>query len=801
MMNTKYLNHIELDKVVNLARARAVCEETKDALLNEVPEVRHDVVRQMLQQTNDMAMRLLKNGNLRLSNAKGASDAVNRASKNGVLSMGEFLLVGRALHNFSILQSWFSTSEEEPSSIDDLFFSILPQPALEKSIYDKILSETEMADTASDTLYTLRKKIKEAENTIRNKLDDFTKNANTSKYLQDGVVSIRNGRFVVPVKAEHRNDVSGVIHDVSSSGGTLFVEPTAVVEVNAKILQLRNQEQQEIERILVELSSAVADISAFFEASYTAMLQIDKIVAKAELGLSMNGICPVVNERQVFEFIKARHPLLAKDSVVPVDITLGKDYDTMIITGPNTGGKTVSLKTAGLLCAMAQLGYLIPAHDTSTVCVFEQILVDIGDEQSIEQSLSTFSGHIKNITEILAVVNDKSLVLLDELGAGTDPGEGAALAISIIEQMRKAKALVMATTHYAELKMFALDTAGVQNAGSEFNIETLRPTYRLIVGVPGRSNAFLISEKLGIPQSVIENAKQHMSHEQRRFETVLAQLEDLKLEFNKQKQEIARLNYETTHQLESAQKQKELLIQQGEEELAIARRQAKVLVDEVQNKAYDLAEEIKRMERDKKTSNAQKAQRAREIAKKDTEQLMTTAKKGEVSVVKTYKALESVCVGQEVYWPEMEKIAYVLSLSDRSNMVEIRAGVMKTKVPLSALSTIPKAKKSKNNTKQRQRAGHGANGVMKQNDLTPRSAQAELNLLGKTVDEAIYETDQFLNAAMLSGLTTVYIIHGRGTGALRSAIQSHLQGNKDIVEYRLGRYGEGEDGVTVVELK
>lgn len=795
-MNKKYLQHIELDKIVDLAAMRAICEETKEELRQEMPMLSTSDVRDALAQTNSMASQLLKNGNPRISGAKGSRAAVNRAAKSGILSMGELIVIGRALHNFTVLHAWFTPEENSLDSINDLFFSITPQPALEKSIYEKILSQTEMADTASDELYSIRKKIRDAENSIRNKLDDFTKNAGTAKYLQESVVSIRNGRFVVPVKAEHRNDVGGVIHDVSSSGGTLFVEPTAVVETNAKILQLKNQEQSEIERILGELSQEVSEIAEFFDASYLAMIMIDKIVAKAELGLSMNGICPVVNDTQSFCLVKARHPLLAKDSVVPVNIELGDAFDTMIITGPNTGGKTVALKTAGLLCSMAQLGYLVPAHDTSTVCVFDQILVDIGDEQSIEQSLSTFSGHIKNITEILKVVDDKSLVLLDELGAGTDPGEGAALAIAIIEQFRRTGARIMATTHYAELKMFALDTPGVQNAGSEFNIETLRPTYRLIVGVPGRSNAFLISEKLGIPQFVIENARQHMSNEQRRFETVLAQLEDLKLEFSKQEEEIEQLRYESTHLVENAQKQRDELIQQGEDELSAAREKAKTLVDDVQNKAYDLAEEMKRLEKDKRTSNAQKAQRAKEIARKETETLMTTAKKGEVSTAKVFTPLQSVKVGQEVYWPEMDKLAYVLSLPDRAGLVEIRAGVLKSKIPLTSLSKPPKKQAAKS-----QRSRQPATGNKRVTSMQPRTPQAEINLLGKTVDEALLETDQFLDNAMMTGLSTVYIIHGRGTGALRSAIQAHLHGNKHIKEYRLGRYGEGEDGVTVVELE
>ncbi|MDL2324458.1 endonuclease MutS2 [Ruminococcaceae bacterium OttesenSCG-928-A16] len=798
-MNKKYLKNIELDKIVEMAVERAVCDEAKQMLLQEAPYTRPDDVRQVLSQTDALASHLLKNGNPRISSCGGASNSVSRAAKGGVLSMAELLAVSGALRNFSALASWFGPGEGISTPVDDLFFAITPQPTLEKAIPEAILSDTEMADTASDELYSLRRKIRVAEGSIRDKLDSVIKNQNNSKYLQEAVVSIRNGRFVVPVKAEHRNEIGGVIHDVSSSGGTLFVEPTAVVEANAKILQLRNQEQAEIERILGEFSEQVAGIAPFFEVSYSAMLEVDKRIAKAELGLAMNGVCPKVNDAQGFSLVKARHPLISKDVVVPVDITLGENYDTMIITGPNTGGKTVSLKTAGLLCTMAQLGYLIPAHDSSTVCVFGQILVDIGDEQSIEQSLSTFSGHMKNITEILRVVDDKSLVLLDELGAGTDPAEGAALAIAVIERLRATGARIMATTHYAELKMFALDTPGVQNAGSEFDIETLRPTYRLVVGVPGRSNAFLISEKLGIPESVIESARAHMSNEQRRFETVLTQLEDLKLEFKEQQDEIERLKYTATHQLEAAQKQRDALIRQGEEELAQARQKAKALADDVQNKAYRLMDEIKQIEKQQRTSNAQKAQRAREIARKDAEDLLQRAAKGETSTPKTFVPLKAAAPGQEVYMPEMDKLATVITGPDKAGLVEIRMGAIKTKVPLAKLSAAPKLQKTEK--KPRRMRGAASPTPAAQQTTGIRTPQMEINLLGKTVNEALLETDQFIDAAVISGLTPLYIIHGRGTGALRSAIQQHLRSNKSVKSFRLGQYGEGEDGVTVVELK
>lgn len=797
-MNTKYLRNIELDKIVEMAVERAVCAETVERMRAELPQTRTEDVRTLLAQTDALASHLLVNGNPRISSCPGAAKAVERARKQGVLSMGELLMVAVALRNFSTLVDWYKKEEELTSPVDDLFYSVTTHEYLYKEIGNAILSETEMADTASDELYQLRRKIRQAENAIRDRLDSLIKNQNNQKYLQESIVSLRNGRFVVPVKSEHRGEITGVIHDVSSSGGTLFVEPSAVVEANAKILQLRSQEQQEIERILGEFSAQIAEIAPFFEASYQAMIEIDLRIAKAELGLSMNGICPGVNEEQFFNFVKARHPMLDKKKAVPIDITLGKDYDTLVITGPNTGGKTVSLKTAGLFSAMAQMGYLLPAHDSSTVCVFEQILVDIGDEQSIEQSLSTFSGHMKNITEILTLANSRSLVLMDELGAGTDPAEGAALAVSIIERLRQAGTLIMATTHYAELKMFALDTPGVQNAGSEFDVESLRPTYRLVVGVPGRSNAFLIGEKLGLPTDVIENARQHMSAEQRRFETVLTQLEDVKLELKAQQEESERLRHAATHQLESAKEKRDELIRQGELELEIARKKAKALADEVQNSAYSLMDEMKRLEKDQRISNAQKAQRAREIARKESEDLARRSNAGAPQKQNIFLPLTAVSVGQEVYWPEMEKNATVIASQDKAGIVEVRMGAIKTKVPLVKLSAVPKNQPPAGKQKKRPVV---ASGNRQGGSLQMRTPQMEVNLLGKTVDEALMETDQFIDNAVMTGLPMVYIIHGVGTGALKNAIRQHLKRNRSVKNFRPGVYGEGEDGVTVAELK
>ena len=796
-MDPIYLKSLELDKIIARAAGMAVCSETKKKLMALQPLTDPDEVRFALSQTDAISSLLLKNGSPRFGGVEGVDKIVRRAVKGGVLSMGELLMVAGTLRNFQNLVAWYGLSDHDMLPTDDLFYALAPQPGLEKQITDAILSPEEMADSASNTLFDLRRKIRATENSIRDKLDMIVRNQTTSRYLQEAVVSLRNGRYVVPVKAEHRGDIGGVIHDVSSTGATIFVEPTAVVEANARIMQLRSQEQAEIERILVSFTGQIAGLEPMFTYSYEAMLDIDVLLAKARLALEQKAWLPQVADDMSFSLKKARHPLIDPAKVVPVDVALGKDYDTMVITGPNTGGKTVTLKTAGLLCAMAQCGFLIPAHESSTVCVFQEYLVDIGDEQSIEQSLSTFSGHMKKITGILEKAWKGTLVLLDELGAGTDPAEGAALAVSIIEELRRQGARVMATTHYAEMKVFALETPGVVNASCEFDVESLRPTYKLSVGVPGKSNAFLISEKLGIPSRIIEAAKSHMDNDDKRLDSVLSQLDDLKLQLKEGQDEIDRLKYEAAHQLESAQKKREELIRQGENELQAAREKAKQVAQQVQAEAYALTDELRKLQKDEKTSAAQRAIRAREIAKKDTEKLLNQSDVVH-PIKKEYVPLKEVRVGQEVVIAELDQPATVVNLPDRNGMVEVRAGIIKTKVPLKGLRAPDKMKKAPAAPKRSAAKREGGHTTL---DRVQRTASMEADLRGLTVEEALMETDQYIDHAVLSGQSEIWLIHGKGTGALRSAIQQHLKGHKNVKSFRLGRYGEGEAGVTVVELK
>ena len=791
-MDTAYKKTLELDKVLARAVQLCACRETKEMMQDLQPCETPEDERYALEQTNAINSLLIKNGSPRFGSVSEVRRVVAHAQKGGILSMGELLEIAATLRNFAGLSQWYGLSEHDMMPTDDLFYSLAPQPVLERQISDSIISPEEMADTASTTLADLRRKIRQTEDSIRTKLDAIIKNSTTNKFLQDAVVSLRNGRYVVPVRAEYRGEVGGVIHDVSSSGATVFVEPTAVVEANARIMQLRAQEQEEITRILSAFSAQVGSLEPQFSYSYDAMLKIDLLLAKARLAIEQGAFMPAVSDTIHFKLNKARHPLIDKKKVVPVDIALGDEYDTLVITGPNTGGKTVSLKTAGLLNAMAQYGFLIPAHESSVVCNFREYLVDIGDEQSIEQSLSTFSGHMKRISGILELAGHGTLALLDELGAGTDPAEGAALAVSILEQLRRQGSLLMATTHYAEMKVYALETPGVVNASCEFNVETLMPTYKLSVGVPGKSNAFLISSKLGIPQNIIDAARSHMSNDDKRLDSVLAQLDDLKLQLKVAQGDAEKARYEAEHALESAEKKRDELIKKGEQELEDARRRAHDLMQNVQNEAYALTDELRRIQKDEKTNAAQRAVRAREIARKDTETLLKKTD-SKPKPAREFVPLKEVQIGQEVLIAELNQLATVTARPDRNGMVELRAGIMKTKVPLSGLCVPDKMDKRPAREPRR-------SSTRVQLDKS-RKASMEINLLGYTVDEALAEVDKFLDSGMLRGQQTLYIIHGNGTGALRTAIQKHLRTHKAVKSFRPGRYGEGENGVTVVELK
>ena len=804
-MNEKALRTLEYTKIIDRLTELAGSSIGKELCRNLKPSSDITEIEAAQKQTSDALSRIYQRGSISFSGVQDVRGSLKRLEIGGSLSALELLRIAKLLETTSRVKSFgrLENSDREKDSLDDMFAGLQPLANLYNEIYRCILSEDEIADDASPALAKIRRSIRQTNDRVHTQLASLV-NGSSRTYLQDAVITMRNGRYCVPVKSEYKGQVPGMIHDQSSTGSTLFIAPMAIVKLNNELRELELQEQKAIEAVLAELSNMAAAENENIADNFRVLTQLDFIFARAMLSKSYNGTEPIFNEKGHINIKKGRHPLLDKKSVVPIDIWRGKDFRLLVITGPNTGGKTVTLKTAGLLCAMAQCGFLIPADERSEICVFDEFLVDIGDEQSIEQSLSTFSGHMKKITGILELAMPHTLVLLDELGAGTDPAEGAALAVAIIEELRRRGVLLMATTHYAELKVFALETKGVVNASCEFDLETLRPTYKLSVGVPGKSNAFLISEKLGIPERVIEAAQQHLSAEDKRLDAVLGQLDDLKLQLKESQNEVEELKNEASHQLEAAQKKRDELIRQGENELEAARAKARALAQQVESQAYALTDELRQLQKDERMSTQQKAQRAREIAKKESEKLFIGSEAVH-NPVKEFVPLKEVKVGQEVCIAELNQLATVLALPDKNGDVLVRAGIIKTKVPLNGLKQPEKlVKEKKPQTKAQQRYSRLTGDANRPNgrvERVQRSAKMECNLLGLTVDEALPEVDSFIDRAILNGQTVVYLIHGNGTGALRTAIHKHLRGNRMVKSFRLGRYGEGESGVTVVELK
>ncbi len=793
-MLKKSLTSLEFNLILETLSENCTFLENKEEAKNIIPYTDKEIVKEELLKTDTMATYMLKYQNPRLDSANGSKSAVTHSEKGASLSFSELLSVARMYKNFERIKKWYFAYERNTDVLDWQISSIIENSELEKAISDVIISETQIADNASDELYNIRKKIKQTESQVRDKLDNLIKSSTYQKYLQESVVTLRQNKFVVPVKAEFKNEVKGVTHDVSSSGATYFIEPAVIVDLNGKIMQLYNQEQDEINKILAHLSSLVSSNAATFYENYEKLLEIDLIIAKAKLALTQDARMPKVNDDLKFNLIKARHPLINKNEVVPIDISLGYDYDTLVITGPNTGGKTVALKTSGLLLSMAACGILIPASENSTICVFDKILVDIGDEQSIQQSLSTFSGHMKNISKILEIADGNSLVLMDELGSGTDPAEGAALAISIIEKLRDLKSKVMTSTHYGEIKIFAIETPSVQNASCEFDVETLSPTYKIIVGVPGKSNAFNISKRLGISKEIINSAKTHLSNEDKKLNSVFSQLEDMKKELVLRQNEIEELKNYADISIKKANKESEEILNRAKKEAEMLTFKAKEVAQRVQDEAYNLSDELKKLQKQENVSAQKRLQEARDIARNKTSKLLSNVTEDK-EPLKDYPKLESVKKGDKVIIASLNKEAVVQGPADNKGMVQVTAGIIKTKVHIEDLYLDTKTqKKPKNISAYR-------NTKVKSQDKEMRTASSEINLLGMNVEDAILEIDRFIDMSFRNHLKTIYLIHGKGTGALRSGIHAYLKKHKSIAFFRLGNYGEGESGVTVVELK
>ena len=791
MSNKSYKTRIEFDTVLGKVASFAVGEEGKRTITEGEPLTEISEIYQELN-LSDSLMDILERGHdPGISQQNDIPAIALRAQKGGTLFMGELLHVARSLENSRRLKDWYIPLEDKAVFGDHLFFSLYSDKGLETQIRNSILSDTEMSDDASPQLADIRRRILRLESSIRDKLEDIIKSSNTSRYLQEAIVTMRGGRFVVPVKLENRNSISGLVHDVSSSGNTIFVEPTAVVEANNRIMTLKAEEQAEIDRILAAFSARVQAISDSLLKSHKAFTLIDIALAKAKYGLSINAVIPLINNEGFIDLRRARHPLIDKNKVVPIDVRLGKEYTTLVITGPNTGGKTVCLKTVGLLCAMACSGIPIPAAPGSEVPVFSRILADIGDEQSIEQNLSTFSSHITNVIEIINEADSDSLVLLDELGAGTDPAEGAALAEAILERLRKIGCRVFATTHYAEIKLYAMQTENVQNASCEFDIKTLNPTYHLSIGVPGRSNALLICERLGLDKDIIEDARYGMSVEDRRFEDAISEIDDLRSQLNERETELENLHREAVLELEAARKESDSIRAKAEKELDNARNRAKQISADVAAGAYKLMEELRRLEIDEEKTRKERIARAKQIANNDSFKLYDQDDKPLV-LSDDLPVVEEVKIGDVVYVPALGGTAKVIQLPDKNGYVELQSGILKTRSKLSDLRKAPviqekKAKKTYN--------------VQRSIANSSDQPRTEIDLRGKTVEEAIIELESFIDRALLSHISILYVIHGKGTGALRKAVNDWLRRCPQVKSYRLGNYGEGDSGVTVVELK
>lgn len=796
----KHYKALELDKILLRLADFTSCADARETAQGLEPEHSLPLARVLLQQTDDAYMLMAKFGAPSFGGLKNVNNCLSRANAGSVLNMRELLDIAEVLRVIRSLSEWKSRNSGITTSIDTYFYSLAPNKYLEDKITSAIISEDEMSDNASPALYDIRRKIRVASSKVRDHLDKMTRSPHIQKYLRENIVTMRNGRYVVPVKIEHRNDISGLVHDTSSSGSTVFVEPAAVVEANNEIKVLQGKEREEIERILFELSVEAGSFYQGIKGSYECAVELNLIFAKAKLAYEMKATMPILNDEGIINLKSARHPLIDPKKVVATDISLGKDFDTLVITGPNTGGKTVSIKTVGLLSLMAMCGLMLPVRDQSEISVFDNILADIGDEQSIEQSLSTFSSHMVNIIDIMEKADDKTLVLIDELGAGTDPIEGAALAISILERLHEKGAKIAATTHYAELKAYALETPRIENGSCEFDVQSLKPTYRLLIGTPGRSNAFAISLRLGMQENVIERARQLVSKESAQFENVLQNLEVSRQEFEKQKEIADTLKAEAEREKAEAQKYKDSIEKLRQQELEKAQSQALKIVEQAKRSAMALTQELEQLKKqsDKNADKAEMLRRAKQMMKKGFANFDDITNPVVAAVIEdeNYVLPRELKIGDEVLVADMGKTATVTALKDRKGNVEVMAGIMKMRTPESNLRLIEKGKQHKNNQKPRNVPSRT------EHVFSPGSeAQTRCDLRGKNVEEGVMEVDRYIDQALRLGLGEITVIHGKGTGVLRKGIHEYLRKNRYVKSFRLGVYGEGETGVTIVTLK
>jgi DNA mismatch repair protein MutS2 len=787
----KHIKSLELDKVLALLADECSCPQSADFALSLLPYTEIDTVKQLLNQTNDAFNLIARYGGPSFYGLKLVASSLRHAEIGGTLSMKELLDIAYILKIIRGLYQWRESAGEKATCLDELFYNLSPNKYMEDRITNIILSEEDMADNASSELATIRRHIKNAISKARESIEKIIRSQAHQKHLQEAIVTIRGGRFVVPVKQEYKNEIPGLVHDTSASGATLFVEPMAAVEANNELKVLESREQKEIARILTELSNEVGTFAPKIAEDNKTAIGLDFIFAKARLAAKQRAAVPEISEDGKINLRRAKHPLIDPQKVVPVDIRLGDDFDTLMITGPNTGGKTVALKTLGLLTLMAMCGMMIPVSDGSCISVFDRVLADIGDEQSIEQSLSTFSAHMTNITKIIEVADFRSLILLDELGAGTDPVEGAALAEAILEHLRERGAKIAATTHYAELKVYALETKGVENACCEFDVATLCPTYKLLIGVPGRSNAFAISERLGLSVDIVDNARQKVSSENTRFEDVVSGLEASRQAMEGQKEDAERLKSEVAKLKKQAEEELKRLEAAKDKEMEKARTEARRIVESTKIQSEELLNQLdemkKKADEESLATLTQRAKQERTARINKMEDTADPIRQRAVDI--NYKLPRPLRAGDTVTVVDIDRKAAVLSSTNADGFTEVRAGIINMRVHIRNLRLIEQIRPKEPEL-----------GRIRNVSRASMPVKQELDLRGMMTDEGISELDKFIDDSLIAGLGLVTIIHGKGTGAMRAAVHQFLKTHKSIKSFRLGKYGEGETGVTIVEL-
>ena len=791
-MNNKALKTLEYTKIIEMLAAHASSPLGKIRCEDLLPSCSLGEIEYKQEQTQDALSRLFQKGNINFGSAKDIRGSLKRLEIGSTLGIIELLQICALLDNTSRVKSYGRREKEtaQRDSLDDLFDALEPLPLLNTEIRRCILSEDEIADDASAALKQIRRSMKVTGERIHTQLAGMV-NGSARTYLQDAVITMRNGRYCIPVKAEYKGQVPGMIHDQSSTGSTLFIEPMAIVKLNNEIRDLEMKEAAEIEVILASLSNMAAQERENLRYDLENLVELDFIFARAALAMDMNATRPIFNTKGYISIRKGRHPLIDKKKVVPIDIHLGKEFHLLIVTGPNTGGKTVSLKTVGLLTLMGQAGLHIPALDRSELSVFEEVYADIGDEQSIEQSLSTFSSHMTNVVSFIEKADPKSLVLFDELGAGTDPTEGAALAISILNYLQKQGIRAMATTHYSELKVYALSTPGVENASCEFDVETLRPTYRLLIGVPGKSNAFAISSKLGLPSYIIADAKQQISQEDESFEDVISTLEENRITIEKERMEIARYKSEVEDLKKQLETKQEKLNQQRDRILREANEQAHAILRDAKEYADQTIKDFNKF--GKANISIKEMENKRQNLRKKMNKVESNMSKKEKKVTGNLKPSD-LHLGDGVKVLSLNLKGTVSTLPDAKGYLLVQMGIMRSKIHISDLVLLQEETVISAPNMQRTSAG-------KIKMSKSSSVGIEINLLGRTVDEAIAELDKYLDDAYLAHIPSVRVVHGKGTGALRKGIHNYLRRVKYVSSFHLAEFGEGDAGVTIVNFK